>query len=90
MWAQKSKRLEDIFYDLTINFSPEDWRKVRNDDYWLSDYLPPDQRLMHKIERVEYYNTHRVIKPYSPAKVRQIHESKGQSKSICYESSLTS
>ena len=73
-----SKRLQDQFHHLTMNFSPEDWRKVRNEDYWISDYLSPDKRLLHKLERVEYYHRHGVIKPYSPGKVREIHESDGK------------
>lgn len=65
MSSNNEKYLRNQLNVLTADWSHLDWRKVRNKDYYFSDYLPPEQALMHKIERIRYYNDNGVVKPYS-------------------------
>lgn len=74
METYQSKRLKDTLAHLTIDFSFNDWRKVRNKDYWRSDYMPLEQALAHKIERIEYYNRNGMVMPYSAFKVDEFVE----------------
>lgn len=63
--TNNEKYLRNQLSVLTANWSHTDWRKVRNIDYFFSDYLPTEAGLQHKIERIRYYNAHGVIMPYS-------------------------
>jgi hypothetical protein len=57
---------------LTQEWTHVDWRKVRNIDYFFSDYMPIVQALIHKIERIEYYNQNGAVKPYSAPKIEML------------------
>lgn len=67
-------QLKQRFHQLCFSLTPLEWRLIRNPDYWLSDYMSPEQSLMHKYERVMYYKTNRTVKPYSPQQVKELHD----------------
>ena len=66
MLTETERNLRSKLNTLTQDWTHKDWRKVRNIDYFFSDYMPIVQALIHKIERIEYYNINGVVKPYSP------------------------
>jgi hypothetical protein len=70
MTSEIERNLRSKLTSLTEHWTHADWRKVRNVDYFSSDYMPIVQALIHKIDRIEYYNQHGVIMPYSPPKVQ--------------------
>ena len=63
--TNNEKYLRNQLSVLTADWGHMDWRKVRNKDYYFSDYMPPEQALTYKIERIRYYNDNGVVKPYS-------------------------
>ena len=63
--TNNEKYLRNQLSVLTADWSHMDWRKVRNIDYFFSDYMSVEQGLLHKIERIRYYNDNGVVKPYS-------------------------
>jgi hypothetical protein len=74
MMTNNEKYLRNQLSVLTADWTHMDWRKVRNIDYLSSDYMPVEQALMHKIERIRYYNDNGIIMPYSRAKVEMFIE----------------
>jgi hypothetical protein len=64
--------LKQRFHEATSSLTLAQWRIIRNQDYFLSDYMPPKEALIHKLERVMYYKQNKTIKPYSPAKVKEM------------------
>jgi uncharacterized coiled-coil DUF342 family protein len=72
MLSQNEKNLRNKLNALTQEWTHLDWRKVRNIDYFFSDYLPMVESLIHKLERIEYYNQNGVIKPYSAPKIEML------------------
>ena len=45
------------FADLTKRFDIEDWRTLRNKDYWFSDTILDEiQRLNYKLVRIRHYD----------------------------------
>lgn len=86
MLTETEKNLKNKLATLTENWSHDDWRKVRNIDYLSSDYMPSIQALIYKTDRIEYYNCHGVIMPYSPPKIQmfidEMEELSNESKSI--------
>jgi len=65
MLSDNEKNLRNKLNTLTQEWTHLDWRKVRNIDYFFSDYMSVEQGLLHKIERIRYYNDNGVVKPYS-------------------------
>ena len=63
--TNNEKYLRNQLSVLTADWTHMDWRKVRNIDYFFSDYMSVEQGLLHKIERIRYYNDNGVVKPYS-------------------------
>lgn len=50
------KQLEEEFQRITSKFDLEDWRTVRNEDYWKADEITyPVQKLRYKLVRLRYY-----------------------------------
>ena len=72
MLSVNEKNLRNKLNTLTQEWTHLDWRKVRNIDYFFSDYLPMVESLIHKLERIEYYNQNGVIKPYSAPKIEML------------------
>ena len=72
MLSNNEKDLRNKLNALTQQWTDMDWRKVRNIDYFFSDYMPIVQALIHKIERIEYYNQNGVVKPYSAPKIEML------------------
>jgi len=72
MLSDNEKNLRNKLNTLTQEWTHLDWRKVRNIDYFFSDYLPMVESLIHKLERIEYYNQNGVIKPYSAPKIEML------------------
>lgn len=70
--SENEKNLRNKLNALTQEWTHLDWRKVRNIDYFFSDYLPMVESLIHKLERIEYYNQNGVIKPYSAPKIEML------------------
>lgn len=57
------KILEDEFQRLTRHFDLEDWRTVRNEEYWKADEITDKTlKLMHKIKLIRYYDQHGKVK----------------------------
>jgi len=54
MLSDNEKNLRNKLNTLTQEWTHLDWRKVRNIDYFFSDYLPMVESLIHKLERIEY------------------------------------
>ena len=72
MLTETERNLRSKLNTLTQDWTHKDWRKVRNIDYFFSDYMPIVQALIHKIERIEYYNQNGVVKPYSAPKIEML------------------
>jgi hypothetical protein len=48
---------EEEFTTITSRFDLEDWRTVRNEDYWKSDDIfSPVDRLRYKLVRLRHYD----------------------------------
>lgn len=48
---------EEEFKTITSRFDLEDWRTVRNEDYWKSDEIySPVERLRYKLVRLRHYD----------------------------------
>jgi len=51
------KELGEEFTTITSRFDLEDWRTVRNEDYWKSDLIGnPLERLRYKMVRIRHYD----------------------------------
>jgi len=74
--TETERNLRNELSALTENWTIDDWRKVRNIDYLSSDYMMPIEALIHKLDRIKYYNTHRIVMPYSPPKVQMFIDKK--------------
>lgn len=72
MLSNNERDLRSKLSALTQEWTYVDWKKVRNIDYFFSDYMPIVQALIHKIERIEYYNQNGVVKPYSAPKIEML------------------
>lgn len=72
MLSNHERDLRNKLNALTQEWTHVDWRKVRNIDYFFSDYMPIVQALIHKIERIEYYNQNGAVKPYSAPKIEML------------------
>lgn len=54
--------LYEQFKTITSRFDLDDWRTVRNEDYWESDKIRDSyQRLSYKMRRIMHYDKHGVI-----------------------------
>jgi hypothetical protein len=54
--------LYEQFKTITSRFDLDDWRTVRNEDYWESDKIKDSyQRLSYKMRRIMHYDKHGVI-----------------------------
>lgn len=59
--SNELKQLGEEFEKITSKFDLDDWRTVRNEDYWESDKIKdPLQRLRYKMVRIRYYDKHGV------------------------------
>ena len=72
MLSNNERDLRNKLSTLTQEWTHVDWKKVRNIDYFFSDYMPIVQALIHKIERIEYYNRNGVVKPYSAPRIEML------------------
>lgn len=52
--------LKETFGYITRQFDLDDWRTVRNEEYWMADFMSTVEGLKHKIKLIEYYNKHGV------------------------------
>ena len=55
--SNELKELEAEFKTITSRFDLEDWRTVRNEDYWKSDEIYSFiERLRYKMVRIRHYD----------------------------------
>lgn len=59
--------IDQEFFDLTKNFDIQDWRDLRDDNYWyeecpFTNVMKPREKVS-KLELIRYYVKHGVKKP---------------------------
>ena len=50
---QKLSKIDEEFFDLTKSFDLEDWRTLRNDNYWWTEDIPGLKRPRSTYEKLD-------------------------------------
>ncbi len=50
---QKLSKIDEEFFDLTKSFDLEDWRTLRNDNYWWTEDIPGLKRPRFTYEKLD-------------------------------------